>query len=45
MAIEELVLRYPHVHNKETYEDIDALAGVLAFVFSDLVETHGLDPS
>jgi hypothetical protein len=43
MVIEDLIIKYPHVCSKESYEEIDALSGVLAFIFADLVEFYGLD--
>lgn len=41
--MEKYIQEHPHVYDKETYEDFDALSGVLAFIFSDLVEYFGLD--
>ena len=42
MLLEEIIKKYPHVYNKETYEELDALSGVLAFIFVDLVDHYGL---
>ena len=43
MNLESIHNKYPHISDKQVYEEEDALSAMITFIISDLVEHFGFD--